>query len=256
MGVFMSEADTDQRRRFYCIGLPKAGTHSLADMVTPVLRTAHEPEAELLIPFMSDARRGTLDAGDVRRFLLARDQRLNLEFESSHLLGAVTPHVAKAFPDARFILLVRECRSWIDSMINDQLNLRSWERYDSWIPVYEYYLRCEGRGFPAEERALQKLRLYPLSNYVRSWCRQILRIVDSLPSERLLTIRTGDLASTADELADFLGVRSADMDLERTHTYRAPRKHYVLDQVDGDYVSAVIEAGVTEHDPDLFRQFA
>lgn len=245
---------TDQRKRFYCVGLPKAGTHSLAEMLTPVLRTAHEPEAELLIPFLSDARKGKLDADETQRFLHSRDQRLNLEFESSHLLGALTPNLVEAFPNARFVLLVRECRSWIDSMINDQLNLRTWPGYADWVPVYEYYLRGKDQEFRPVEGVLEDLRLYPLRNYARSWCNQILRVMETVPAERLLTIRTHELASSANELADFVGVRSADMDLGRSHTYRAPRKHHVLDQIGEDYVGEVIATEVDAHDPGLLRQ--
>ena len=246
---------TDQPKRFYCVGLPKAGTHSLAEMVAPALKTAHEPEAEQLIRLLWDVRRGVLDAEEARGFLRSRDERLDLEFESSHLLGAMTPHIVEAFPDAQVLLLVRECRSWIDSMINDQLNLRSWPRYQSWVPVYEYYLRCEDHAFPVVERVLQDLDLFPLRNYVRSWCRQIRRVVEAVPPERLLMLRTHELASSADELAGFLGVKPADLDMDRSHSYKAPRKHHLLDRIGDDYVRELIAAGVEEQDSAILLDF-
>lgn len=173
----------------------------------------------MLIPLLSDARKGALTPCRVLEFLLARDRRLNLDFESSHLLGALTPHLVEAFPDARIVLLVRQCENWIDSMINDQLNLRSWEGYESWIPVYDSYLKDDDEDFPAEEGVLRDLSLYPLRSYVRGWCDQILGIMAVVPAERLMMIRTDALASSGDQLADFLGIKSADIDFDRSHAY-------------------------------------
>jgi hypothetical protein len=215
-------------------------------MLDHACRAAHEPEAEALIPMISRARNGRIPVGDLRQFLHERDRRLGLDFEASHLLGGFVEHLVDAFPNARFMLLVRELRAWIDSMINNQLNLRSWEGYATWQLVFHQYLERRDRRFPAEESALRELDLYPLSHYIRYWHEEVDRIVDSVPADRLLVLGTEGLADHAQRIAEFVGVSPDHVAVERSHGYKAPAKHNVLDSLDQAYLEQMLVAPVAE----------
>lgn len=230
-----------RRRRIFCVGLAKSGTHSLAEMLAPACRTAHEPEAEDLLPLLAPVRAGMLAVGELRPFLLARDDRLRLDVEANHLLSSFVPHLLDAFPDARYMLLVRECRAWIDSLINDQLNLREWDGYARWRVVYDQYLAGEGDEFAPEESILRDLELYPLRNYVRFWTDEMCRVTAAVPGSRLLTLPTASLTTELERIASFVGVRDDAIAVHRSHAYSVRRDHAVLDSIDPQYVQSILD---------------
>jgi hypothetical protein len=203
-------------------------------------RTVHEPEPEELLALLPAVRSGAISSRKLRRLLLARHQRLQLQVESSHLLGSFVPALVSTFRTARFILLVRDCRSWIDSMINDQLNLRTWSGYTEWSVVYDRYLGTTETPFPDAELVLRDLDLYPLANYVRYYREEIRAIVSAVPPERLLCLRTEDLSRSTSVLADFVGVPRESLCTENAHSYRARRRHDVLDAIDPGHLTRVL----------------
>lgn len=226
----------------FCVGLPKCGTHSIVDMLSGACRADHEPESEPLLPLLTAVRSSQLPVGALRSFFLDRDARLQLDFEANHLLGSFIPHLLDAFPRARFVLLVRDCRQWIDSMINDQLNLRVWDGYQRWQVVYDQYLGGEQKRFTSQENVLRELDLYPLHHYVRYWREEPEAIVRRLASRDLLLLRTEELTMSVRVIADFVGVSATTVAADRSHSYRASRKHEVLAALDPGYVDRVIGA--------------
>jgi hypothetical protein len=209
-------------------------------MLADACRSAHEPESEELLPLVEPARSGKLTRREMRSFFRARHRRLQLDFESSHLLGSFVPHLVDTFPEASFVLLVRDCRSWIDSMINDQINIRAWDGYERWVTVFDQYLIRVGRHFPPQEQLLRDLDLYPLSHYVRYWRDEVKSIMDTVPSSRLLVLRTEELPAKVGTIARFVGVSPTAVAVHRSHSYRSRRKHNVLDAIDADHVRRTI----------------
>ena len=90
-------------RRFqaYCVGAAKAGTYSLAGLLETEFRAAHEPDRPELLDAVVAFDRDCLSAGQFDRYLLERDRRLNLEFDSSWANYFVMSRLATLFPEAR-----------------------------------------------------------------------------------------------------------------------------------------------------------
>ena len=63
-------------------------------------------------------------------------------------------------------------------------------------------------------------------------------MVEHVPADRLLVLRTPDIRDRADRLAAFAGVRLDTLDLERSHEFQGPVKHHVLDELDPAYLDA------------------
>lgn len=120
-----------RKTHVYCIGAAKTGTTSIAQIYNKVYRTAHEPEVEQTTGCVMDYLSGRLSETECAKRLMARDKRLNLEMESSHPLGYFTPLLVSSFPDAKFLVTIRDPRSWIKSRINFHLNKTppEWEPY-------------------------------------------------------------------------------------------------------------------------------
>ena len=237
-------------RRFhaYCVGSVKSGTHSIAAMFGANYRAAHEPESAEFIETILSASQGTLTESECRQFLIQRDLRLWLELEASHLLGYLLPEVLAAFPDARYILTIRDCYSWLDSYIN-QLVYRNpgthWQRFSEWrYPM-------EQRRYAPEEERLKARGLCPLDLYLGLWKEHNEKVLGLVPAERLLILRTHEIPASSRQIADFLGVPAASLDMSCSHSYRAEGKLHLLRQIERDFLDAKFQ----QHCQELMNRF-
>lgn len=231
-------------RRFhvYCVGGPKTGTTSLARLFKKNYRAAHEPGIDAVVDVIRRMLDGEMDRRAVQRFLHRHDRKHWLELESSHPLSMFCSELVHLFPEARFILTVRDCYSWLDSMINQHVKSFNDPKLPScWRVMNDIYFGTLGDSFRPEERVLEKLGLYPVEGYLSGWTRHYRRVLEAVPGDRLLVLRTDHLSHEVDRIASFAGVPTASLDLNRKHSHRTRERHHVLDEVDADYLAAMFE---------------
>jgi len=95
-------------------------------------------------------------------------------------------------------------------------------------------------GHPHEEAALAARGLPTLDGFFSEYARFNTGVVAHVPPERLLVLRTPDIRAHADRLAAFAGVPLDTLDLGRSHEFRGPVQHRVLDELDPAYLSAKV----------------
>ena len=241
-------------RRFhaFCIGEMKTGTNSIAGLLE-AYRSRHEPWRYDLMHWIVRTETGSVNERQIARHFAYRDRKLYLEMESSHLLSHFLPTLVRLFPSARFILTVRDCYSWLNSVINQELNvtLSSPGKYPEWEKIMYVYFRSPAPSYPTEERVLVERGLSSLRNYWVRWSRSIRHALATVPADRLLTVRTHEIARDSEQIAQFLGVPPAALIVENSHLNRKKRDHQVLKQILPTHLDAV--AG--EHCGDLMRRF-
>jgi hypothetical protein len=207
--------------------------------------SAHEPETHILLSLYDQHAQGTMTVSEQARVLRARDTLLWLDVESNHLLGLVIEGLVAAFPDARYVLTVREPRSWLESQINQQHEKghiepfkTAWHRMYGGVPATEHDARLLGQG------------LYGVGGYLSYWSRQNLRVLRAVPPANLMVVWTREITDRADQIARFLGV--ADVNRERTHSNRRREKTLRLDAlVAPDYLAEQIQRHTAEAMPVL-----
>ena len=101
----------------FCVGQAKSGTASLCGMLSTSHRAAHEAEREALLEMILRESRHEVTAPDFREFLLERDARLDLEYDISWANQFAIGYLLAVFPAAKFIVLIRDCSSWLESLI-------------------------------------------------------------------------------------------------------------------------------------------
>ncbi len=217
------------QRRFhaFCVGTEKSGTHSVAALTARSYRSDHEPDFPWLIPRLTESRFDRPEQWDT--YLRRRDRRLWLEMESNWLLIFEIERLIRVFPDARFILTIRDCRSWLDSLANHVLANDVGSR---WRQAQRAYYRVNEFTHQRGEEAFREAGLYPVRAYLSAWGRHNRRVVDVVPPEHLLVIRTSEIKDSAERIAAFLGVNSKSIDADRGHQYVNDRKYHILDRVD------------------------
>lgn len=222
-------------RRFqaYCLGTNKSGTHSIASMFAKNYKSTHEAAHGTLINGFLDWQESKIQAEDFQNILFNHDKYAWLEMDSSHVHIEYVELLVKLFPEAKFILTIRDCYSWLDSVLNHALN---YPLYDAWARLHHWRYSSTPNTYPSAEAVLQDAGFYPLENYFAAWAAHNQRALDSIPAERLLILRTPEITESIDRIAEFLQVSPATLDIETTHSFQAPKKHYLLTQINEDHV--------------------
>lgn len=235
-----------RRIHVYGVGAPKTGTHSIANLFSEHYRSAHEMQVERTTHLLQKRYAGGLQrlASAVRE----RERRWRLECESAHLLAHFADVLADEFPRAKFILTVREPRSWLRSVIdqcikNPRTEFLHDQEFRCWIRLRDLYFGVPPEEYPVPERPLAANDLHTLDGYLSYWTRHNRMVLDAVPSDRLLVVRTRELSDSIDRIAAFMGVSPSTLAREKSHSYKAPKRYELLDEVDEGYV----QDKITEH---------
>jgi hypothetical protein len=201
-------------RRFHSfgVGLGRTGTKSLAGLLSN-WRSRHEYRQREVLSKVVAWSSGRLDREGLRAYLLRRDRRDLLEMDSSSDHSYWAEQLVAAFPRAKFVLLVRDCPSWIDSSLNRVLD------------------DGDGAGDEARRRAGADL-FAAVSERVLEWVRMNEQLLSRLPSDRSLLLRTHELSARQADLAAFLGIPAASLAPERSHLNGSRRDYRVLARLD------------------------
>jgi hypothetical protein len=242
----------ERQVQVYVVGMPRTGTVSLFDMFKEKFRADHEPESRFLTRKVVAYRMGRLSNKEMRSYLRHRDRRLGLELDTSYLNGEVIELLVDEFPEAHFILTIRDCLSWTDSMMNFLLNkpefmtsrkphIREHMELQFGKPPYEY---------APEETVLRENGLHPLSCYLDYWRYHNQRVIDLVPADRLRVIKTTEIGQSCDEVEAFLRLPAGS--LARTvHSNSAAARHLLLDKIPQDFVQEQMETRCG----DLMKQY-
>lgn len=235
----------------FCLGAAKTGTTSLAEMFKLCYRSAHEPETVALTeavarvlnnsgsvkPALQDPNRATSCGDfDVAAWLLARDRRLNLEVEASHPLGYMAPWLPRVFPDARFLITLRDPLPWLKS----RLNFHLYKSPPEWRQYRDLIWGRWHRGYAPEEKHLEGLGLYSIDAYLAQYAEQYRMLFRNLPAHRRQLVKTEELDTSLDKIAAFLEIEPTS--ISRRHANAMPREESVIDQLPTDFVAARIQA--------------
>lgn len=184
----------ETRLRAFGVGCAKTGTNSLARMFAAHYRAAHEPAKQELLSLILDRPPAAEFAAAVRALL----DPLDLEMNASQLNGYIVGMLVGLYPDAKFVLSLREPAGWVRSFANHQLTRGELARGSLWARFRN--LRFLGEDLP-EGNAL-----YSLDQYLRFWLSHNLNVLGVVPHERLLVVRTEHLGAEIPRLAEFLEI--------------------------------------------------
>ena len=225
-----------QPRKFqvYCIGAPKTGTVSIANIFSYNFRTKHEPTYIEFARLIEMRRNGKIEENELIHWISRRDSMLWLELESSHPMAWFCDILNKKFPYAKFILPIRDCYSWLDSIINQHLNFQ-WQKES--MNLRDIFFN---NGSEYESLLLKNLNLYSIDGYLSYWASHNNFVLDSVPEDRLLVMPTHQIKARIIHIAKFVGVSVADLSQIKAHSNKAKEKHYILKSIDTSLIISKI----------------
>ena len=236
----LKQVNEHSPRKFqaFCIGAAKSGTSSLAGMFETCFRSAHEPEREELLDSIVALDAGRLSMSEFDDYLCERSKRLQLELDSSWANYFIVNRLVVLFPESKFIQLIRDCYTWVESVIN-HLITRSipadvQDFMDWWFEPSKYpYIK--------EDQSLEQIGIYSLECLVTRWRIHADSPSKLIPPERLTVMRTDELGNSAPKLARFLNTDAGLIDGGRSHRNVGTRTRPLLSLVDRAYLEDTVE---------------
>ncbi len=238
-----------RRTRVFCVGTAKSGTHSICSMFSGNVSAAHEPQAYQLIEKYFDWHESRIDEREFHTWLRGREHELALEVDSSWFNILIIDFLAREFPDARFVLTIRDCYSWANSEFRRVLHTPT--KDPPRVKLRKFLYERAGVPHLPEEQILKESGLYTLGGYLARWTAHNEKVLATIPKERLLIVPTREIQQRAFEIADFAGLPRHTVRLKNTHAYRNPVQRNIIRELDRDF----LERNVAEHCRPLMTQF-
>lgn len=237
-------------RRFhaYCVGTAKSGTHSIADLFRTNYRAKHEPETEELISTLLDAQNGLVSRKKLSKFVKLEDKLLWLELNSSSFNYWLLDILLTEFTNVKFILTIRDCYSWLDSFINHQLYSPC---SPAWQKLRDIRFKSSQFQYSEAEQILAKWGLYTIDSYLSYWVKHNREVLVKVPKSRLLVVRTHEISTNIERIAEFLGIPPETLNCEKSHSFKAKEQFNILSSIDRYFV----EEKINTHCKSLMDEF-
>jgi hypothetical protein len=213
------------------------------------VRAGHEKQALELIEIFFQWREGRIGEREVVDWIHARDRTLALEVDSSWLNVLIIDFLTREFADARFVLAIRDCYSWLNSEFKRVLNTPSQKSQRT--KLRKFLHDPENAAHSPEEKVLKGLGLHTLDGYLSHWAAHNEKVLATVPGDKLLVIRTEQIRTRALEIADFAGLPRYALRLHRTHEYQNPVPRNIVREIDRNF----LEKKVQQHCRPLMTRF-
>jgi len=219
-------------RKFHCfvVGAEKTGTTSLHSMLKNNFRSGHEVDPQQTLQLAIDYQKGTLTKEQAGNILINRDQLLNLEMESAHHFAYICDILVEIFPIAKFIITIREPYSHLES----RLNWNKTQSHPAWRNYINFFIEREHLGYEKEEILLREKNLYSLDTYLKQYADHYKRVLNTIPIEKRIIIKTNELNYSTEKIAHFLDIDSRKIII--AHSKKNTGKERILDNLDQSFV--------------------
>tara|TARA_B100000315_G_scaffold231474_1_gene242806 strand:+ start:7458 stop:8435 length:978 start_codon:yes stop_codon:yes gene_type:complete len=238
-------------RRFhaYVVGLPKTGTVSLA-AVFGNYRSLHEFHQRETHQMIIKLNQGEISKKEFSQFIRKRDFLAGfLEMDAAHFNRHYIDILAEEFPKAKFLCLIRDCYSWLNSCVNFYTHLEKESLQVSELPNGMPFDLPIGSNIQKEElvKNFKKYIDVPLT----FWTTEYKKILEKLPSGRSMIIKTNEISGKLDEIARLMNVSYNSLITEQSHLNKADYGVDILYGLDKGFLKAKFK----EHCSDLMEEF-
>jgi hypothetical protein len=228
-----------QATKAFCVGQAKSGTASLAALLAANHRAAHEPEREQILEMILRESRGDVSEDAFRTYLLARDKRLNLEYDIAWANQFIIGHLLTVFPDARFIVLVRDPYTWLQSICGHLISRNIPPDVRAFL---DWWFRPDLYPHTQHDRALQRLGTYSIAAFLNAWNRHVTICTELIPPNRRLILRTHELGGSHQQLAGFLQIPVDSLNIRNGHSNRGTWSDRLESLVERSYLVEMVSS--------------
>ena len=160
--------------------------------------------------------------------------------------------MAAIFPNAKFIVLIRDCYTWLESITG---HLVSRDVPDDVAGFLRWWFKPERYPHGPYDRGLAARGLFWVAAHLHAWNRHVDSCIESIPADRRLILRTHELAASHRRLADFLEIPLSSLHLAGGHRNRGARNEPFTSFVAPEYIDERVRsiggANMARHFPGL-----
>lgn len=205
------------------------------------MKSAHEPDALALLNLILQLDAGRIDQAVFSQLVSQVIQRQGLVLNVSQINGFIVETLYGLYPTARYVLTIRDCRSWVRSFVNHQVKRPVGQgRY--WHGFRQLRFRPDEHPYRPEDRVLEAGGLYSLDAYLSYWLWHNSVVLKTVPVGQLLVTPTLGLTGDGEPIARFLGIDPGQQDPERLNEFRGRYVTSPLDEMDQAYLADRIGA--------------
>lgn len=229
-----------RKHRVYALGVPKSGTTSIAGMFSGVCRAGHEPKRPATVRDMHSHFIGKISDEELCSQYVARDRQLLLDLESNCFLAYRPDLLYSVFPDAKYIVTIRNPIEWLDSIIDNNINFPRTKT----VTMTKWHDVMFGTSHESQSKndsVLLDQRLYPVNSYLSYWRRTYERCLRSLSTAQHLLVGTCEITRHVKEIGDFVGLDLGSIENNWSHKNQTSNKHSILEQLDTNCVNESLE---------------
>ncbi|WP_299891428.1 sulfotransferase [uncultured Ruegeria sp.] len=217
------------------MSLQKTGTKSVAGIFGNY-RAAHEFQHEAATEALSAYKSGELNENEVRAYLATRDAIGQLEVDSTSFNTWFAEQYVDLFPGARFLIILRHPIEWLDSVLTHiQRDVFHTAQTDQ--PYPDRFKRqaelvvssFSPEAFLDDEQLIKALPEISKGLLVH-WQERNTHLINTVPVDRRLVLRTDRLSASIPQLAQFVGVPSKNLIAQQSHLHRKPDHPTTLDR--------------------------
>lgn len=245
---------TQRRFHAYVVGTAKSGTTSLGRVLKKYYKTDHEALPRESVVNTVLYRQGKISIDQFCRYIRYRDRILCLELESSLFLLDWIEILVKEFPAAKFILPIRNCYSWLESMINQNFLTNSHVQKSYWKMLFDDYFD-DTEANPKYDFWLLEKGIHSIPSYLKHWTYHNQKIIEAVPPERLLVLKTNEINNQVDKIADFLEIPKNSFNLKRIYQNKTLSRPLVLSSIPQSYIISCVNRYcfdlMTEYFPEI-----
>ncbi|MDJ0617679.1 MAG: sulfotransferase [Calothrix sp. MO_192.B10] len=231
--------DLQRTTKAFCVGQAKSGTASLYSLLARCYRAAHEPERAQTLEMILRQSRGEVDAQSFRAYLMERDRRLNLEYDIAWANQFIIDHLLTVFGEAKFIVLIRDPYTWMQSMVGHLISRQIPPDVSSFL---NWWFKPEQYPHTRHDRILEAQGIYSITALVNAWNQHIKTCTQLIPPERCLVLKTHELNRSHQQIADFLQIPLKSLDTDRGHINQGTWTDRLDSLVNTNYLSEVVNS--------------
>lgn len=211
------------------MSLPRSATTSFAGIFQRY-KSTHEFMISETINTLMDYREGKISAARLRHFLKDRDRRAAHQVDSASFFFLAPDVVIDTFPDAKYFLAVRQCESWVISMVDNSVFAHKMIKAGkttvdlSFLDRYSKVFISNHRHASFEN--LDQLRRdsgHIVSELAKFWGETSLLLLNTMlkvQREKRLIIHMEDFNQSTQAFARLAGIPVAGIHLENQHLNR------------------------------------
>ena len=211
----------------------------MAGLLGTHYRAAHEPEREQFLGMILKHARGDVDGVEFREYFVGRDARLKLEYDIAWANQFIIDTLLSAFPQARFIVLIRDPYTWLQSICGHLISRRIPADVRAFL---DWWFKPELYPHSDEDRVLQDRGLYSVAAFLQAWDRHIHGCTRQIPPEQLLVLRTHELVRSHERLAQFLQIPIDSLDRRQGNVNRGSWADRLESLIDRAYIEETVQS--------------